>query len=57
MVHILSADEAVVLNAVEEFDDMDVKGKKVHRKPGERWMITGPTEYIPPVEVKIAEKR
>jgi len=30
--------------------------KKTHA-PGDRWMIYGATEYIPPVEVEIVEKR
>lgn len=54
--YILGADEAIVLAAVEEFDDV-VDGKKVHRQPGQCWMITGPTEYIPPVDVKVVETR
>ena len=54
--YILGADEAIVLTAVEEFDDV-VDGKKVHRRPGQCWMITGPTEYIPPVDVTVVETR
>ena len=54
--YILGADEAIVLAAVEEFDDV-VEGKKVHRLPGQCWMIIGPTEYIPPVDVKVVETR
>lgn len=51
-VQMLRADEALLLQALEEFDDGDA-----HRKPGDRWMIRGPTSYIPPVEVKIITKR
>ena len=25
--------------------------------PGDRWMIRGPLEYVPPVEVEVAAKR
>ena len=25
--------------------------------PGDRWMIRGPLEYVPPVEVEVATKR
>ena len=32
-------------------------GKKVHRTPGESWMVHGPTEYFPPIEVGTPEKR
>ncbi len=48
---ILQADEAVVLTAQDEFDDILPSGKKVHRPPGDRWMIHGPTEYIPRIEI------
>ncbi len=27
------------------------------RNPGDRWMIRGPTEYVPPVEVEVVTKR
>lgn len=27
------------------------------RKPGDRWMIRGPKEYVPPVEVEVVMKR
>lgn len=26
---------------------------KVDRQPGDRWMLRGPMEYIPPVEVEV----
>ncbi|XP_035690268.1 major vault protein-like isoform X3 [Branchiostoma floridae] len=29
----------------------------VERKPGDRWMIRGPKEYVPPVEVTVVMKR
>ena len=31
--------------------------KDVGRKPGDRWMIRGPKEYVPPVEVEVVLKR
>merc|ERR1719210_721654 len=30
---------------------------QVQRQPGDRWMIKGPTEYVPPVEVDVVMKR
>ena len=27
------------------------------RNPGDRWMINGPTDYVPPIEVSILESR
>lgn len=54
--YILENDEALVLSAVDHFDDYSMK-KKCHRSPGDRWMIFGPTEYIPPIEVTVNSKR
>lgn len=31
--------------------------QSVERKPGDRWMIRGPVEYVPPVEVDVLMKR
>ena len=49
---ILGSDEALLVKAVEQFQD----GDNV-RQPGEKWMLTGPLEYIPPVEVEILDTR
>ena len=27
------------------------------RQPGDRWMIRGPAEYVPPIEVEVVTKR
>jgi len=51
-VHVLDSEEALLLRARESVLD----GKE-QRKPGDRWMIDGPCEYVPPVEVEIVEKR
>ena len=32
-------------------------GQATERKPGDRWMIRGPVEYVPPVEVEVLMKR
>lgn len=29
----------------------------MERKPGDRWMIRGPLEYVPPVEVEVVVRR
>ena len=31
--------------------------QKENRQPGDRWMIRGPLEYVPPVEVDVVTKR
>jgi len=51
-VHVLGEDEGLILKATEEFMDGEVK-----REPGDRWMIRGPREYVPPVEVEVVSFR
>jgi major vault protein len=51
-VHVLDSEEALLLRAREAFQD----GKEV-RAPGDRWMIFGPCDYVPPVNVEVLEKR
>lgn len=31
--------------------------KELPRRPGDRWMIRGPSEYVPPVEVEVVARR
>jgi major vault protein len=51
-VYVLTDEEALLLRAKEEFAEADKK-----HLPGDRWMIYGPTDYVPPVQVEIIEKR
>lgn len=51
-VYVLSQEEALLLRAKEAFTDGDVK-----RMPGDVWMIRGPTDYVPPVEVDVVSTR
>jgi major vault protein len=51
-VYVLTTEEALLLRAKEEYKD----GADL-RKPGDRWMIYGPRDYVPTVEVEIVEKR
>jgi major vault protein len=51
-VYVLGEDEGIILRAAETFMDT-FDGKEVKRVPGNRWMIKGPTEYVPPVEVEV----
>jgi len=52
-VYILTEDEGLILKCVEEFLD-ESKNKKV---AGDRWMIKGPIDYVPPVEVEVVNRR
>ena len=53
---ILGENEGLVLRAQEGFKDMTVE-PAVERQPGDRWMLKGPTEYIPPVQVEVVTRR
>ena len=52
-VYVLSEEEALLLRANWDFTDEN----NVKRTAGDRWMIYGPNEYIPPVEVMVLEQR
>jgi len=52
-VMVLGKDEALLLKALESFTDSSA----VARIPGETWMIYGPAEYVPPVQVQVLERR
>jgi major vault protein len=51
-VYVLAEEEAILLRARDNFSD-----NKTERKAGDRWMVHGPCEYVPPVEVEFIEKR
>lgn len=51
-IYVLGENEGLILRAIDGFID---SGKD--RKPGDRWMIRGPVEYVPPVEVEVVTKR
>ncbi|CAD5126039.1 unnamed protein product [Dimorphilus gyrociliatus] len=51
-VYVLGENEGVILKSNELFQDGDVT-----RQPGDKWMIRGPVEYMPPVEVEVVTKR
>ncbi|HEY9704097.1 MAG TPA: colicin uptake protein, partial [Allocoleopsis sp.] len=51
-VYVLGEQEALLLKAKESFTE-----RNITKNPGDLWMITGPRDYIPPVEVEVIEKR
>jgi len=53
-VYVLGEEEALLLKARENF--VDVQEKK-ERKAGDKWMLYGPADFVPPVEVEIVQKR
>jgi major vault protein len=52
-VHVLGEEEALLLKSREAYVDES----KTERAPGDLWMIYGPCDYVPPVQVEIVEKR
>lgn len=52
-VYILTDQDALLLQAIESYKDE--AGEK--KACGEKWMIRGPCRFIPPVEVKVLERR
>lgn len=53
---ILGEDEAVLVQANESFVEKE-DGKDTKREPGERWMVHGPREYIPLIQLQVLEVR
>lgn len=50
---VLADDEALLLKAVEFYKD----SLGDEHEPGEKWMIYGPCDFIPPTELKVLERR
>ena len=51
-VYVLNEEQGLVVSCTEAFVDK-VGGKEVKRKPGDRWMIRGPMEYVPAIGAKV----
>jgi len=49
---VLAVDETLLVRAVSQFQDGEIL-----RKPGSKWLINGPCEYVPPVQVEVVTKR
>ncbi|KAG9350003.1 hypothetical protein JZ751_026356 [Albula glossodonta] len=70
-VYVLSEEEGLVLKAVEAFTDTEGLQEEdeqeegeggsarrgVFRHPGDRWMLRGPVEYVPPATVEVLLRR
>jgi len=55
-IYVLGEEEALLLRAKVAFEDT-VGDKKVKRAPGDRWMVYGPCDYIPNIDLEVVEKR
>lgn len=49
---VLEENDALLLQAIEEYKDDEIL-----RKPGDKWLIKGPCEFIKPLELEILEQR
>jgi major vault protein len=52
-VHVLGEDSALLVKATEGFTD----DTNQQRRPGDLWLVRGPCEYVPRVEVEVVEPR
>lgn len=52
-VYVLSEEEALLLKSNEDFTD----DQGSFHVAGDKWMIYGPCDYIPPIEVQVLERR
>jgi major vault protein len=55
-VYVLGEQEALLLKAKEGFTEGN-DDNAITRNPGDLWMIEGPCDYIPPVQVQVLERR
>jgi len=51
-VYVLSEDEGLIIRCLEAYSD-----NGTNRVPGDRWMIKGPTDYVPSVFVEVTSRR
>jgi len=51
--YVLSADESLLIKCNEAFMDTSLGGKPIERYAGQWWMVNGPCEYVPGVEVVV----
>ncbi|KAM7535706.1 hypothetical protein Aperf_G00000089290 [Anoplocephala perfoliata] len=50
--YILTEEDGLVLKALETFTDGDMQ-----HVAGEEWMLVGPQEYVPPIEVEVVKRQ
>jgi len=56
-IYVLGEEEALLLRAKVAFAEASDKDKKTNRRAGDRWMIYGPCDYIPSIEIEVVERR
>ncbi|XP_030649466.1 major vault protein [Chanos chanos] len=63
-VYVLSEEEGLLLRAQDEDEDLEDEEREglsrrrtIQRRPGDRWMLRGPIEYVPPATVEVVLRR
>ncbi|XP_036594409.1 major vault protein isoform X1 [Trichosurus vulpecula] len=56
-VFVLSEDEGLLLRALQALEEGDDGERGEKRRAGDRWLIRGPLEYVPPAKVEVLERR
>lgn len=55
-VYVLSEQQGLLLRALQPLEEGEGK-EKVSHQAGDRWLIRGPLEYVPPAKVEVVEER
>ncbi|KAF4015731.1 hypothetical protein G4228_007092 [Cervus hanglu yarkandensis] len=55
-VYVLSEQQGLLLRALQPLEEGEGKEKVTHQA-GDRWLIRGPLEYVPPAKVEVVEER
>lgn len=55
-VYVLSEHQGLLLRALQPLEEGEGKEKVTHQA-GDRWLIRGPLEYVPPAKVEVVEER
>ncbi|ELR17460.1 major vault protein alpha, putative [Acanthamoeba castellanii str. Neff] len=60
-IYLLMAEDGLLMRAREAFEDVtedDNKVKRItRRRAGDRWLVCGPREYIPPLEAEVIQRQ
>uniref|UniRef100_A0A3B3WYI0 Major vault protein n=1 Tax=Poecilia mexicana TaxID=48701 RepID=A0A3B3WYI0_9TELE len=56
-VYVLSEEEGLVLRALMQESAKRSRRSGILRRPGDRWMLRGPLEYVPPASVEVLLKQ
>lgn len=55
-IYVLGEEEALELFCQRDFEE-HIAGKRIQRKAGQTWLVYGPRDYVPPLQVRVIRKR